>query len=95
MGVVRAQPSSGANVQLASGGPWTTSDPNPAITGADGTASWQVVCTQAGPQPLAVVIDATNTYPLNVPPCGLPPPTTVAPSSTTTSTITRGTTTTT
>jgi hypothetical protein len=93
MGVVRARATPGANVQLASGGSWTTSDPNPAITGPDGTASWQVVCTQAGPQPLAVVVDATNTFPLNLPPCGLPPPTT-APSSTTTSTITRGTTTT-
>jgi hypothetical protein len=95
-GIVRAQPAAGASVQLSAGGPWVTADPNPAVTGTDGTASWQVVCTQAGPQPLAVVVNATNTFALSLPACGPPPtttaPTTTVPPSTTSTTITQGTT---
>jgi hypothetical protein len=92
-GVVRAEPAPGVSVQLSAGGPWVTNDPNPAVTGTDGTATWQVVCTQVGPQPLAVVVNATNSFTLTLPACG-PPPTTTVPSSTTT-TITPGTTSTT
>lgn len=87
-GIVRAQPARGASVQLTSGGAWATADPNPAVTGADGTASWQVVCGQAGSQPLSVVVDGTNAQSPAVPPCALPPSatsTTVTPETTTTS----------
>jgi hypothetical protein len=75
-GVVRAQPVPGASVQLGGGGTWSTADPNPAATGVDGTVSWQVVCTQAGPQPLTVLVNSTDNYPVNLPPCGVPPTTT-------------------
>jgi hypothetical protein len=86
-GIVRAQPAPGASVQLAAGGTWATADPNPAVTGADGTASWQMVCGQAGPQPLTVVVNATDNFPLTLPPCAAPPSspsTTVTPATTTT-----------
>jgi hypothetical protein len=85
-GIVRAQPAPGASVQLAGGGTWATADPNPAVTGADGTASWQMVCGQAGPQPLTAVVDGTDSVSLTLPPCGLLPTTTttVTPETTTT-----------
>jgi len=81
-GVVSSQAVTGASVQLAAGGPWATADPNPATTGAGGTVTWLVVCTQPGAQPLAVVVNAVNTYSLNLPPCGVPPTTTIATSTT-------------
>jgi hypothetical protein len=62
---------------------WTISAPNPTVTGADGTASWQVVCGQPGPQPLNLLLNGTNNYPLNVPACNPPPATTVPTTSST------------
>jgi hypothetical protein len=84
-GVVRAQPVANANIELSAGGVWTIAGPNPAVTGADGTVSWNVVCGQPGPQPLTAVVDNTDTYSVKVPACALPPPvaTTVPTTSTT------------
>jgi uncharacterized protein YceK len=85
-GSVRAQPVANASVQLSGSSSWAISNPNPSVTGADGMAIWQVVCSQLGPQPLTALVNNTDTYPLTIAPCSPPPPpptTTTAPGSTT------------
>ncbi|HEY2304237.1 MAG TPA: carboxypeptidase-like regulatory domain-containing protein [Acidimicrobiales bacterium] len=78
-GVVRLQPVAGASVELAGGLSWTVLTANPATTSAGGRATWQVMCDAPGPQALAVIVDNTDVYPLDLPACAAP----VSPTSTT------------
>ena len=79
-GVVRAQPVSGATVQLQGSSEWVVESVNPGLTGTSGEVGWQLTCTQAGSQPLQVVLADGTSYAVNsVSPCVNP----VAPSTTT------------
>ena len=68
-GIVTAKPVANAAVQLISGGGWTVGDPNPTVTGPDGSASWNAVCQQVGPQTLTAIVNTTDTYQVNLPSC--------------------------
>jgi hypothetical protein len=100
-GVVRVRPVAAASVELAGGLSWTVLTANPTTTSATGKATWQVMCDSAGDQPLAVVVNNTDAYALDLPACVIPPTSTTTTSvpsgsgSTTTSTsVTPATTTT-
>jgi len=69
-GVVRAVPLAGMSVQLQGSSEWELSGVNPATTDASGQVSWQLVCQQAGPQPLQVVLSDGTSYGLaQISPC--------------------------
>ena len=78
-GVVRLQPVAAASVELAGGLSWTVLTANPVTTSAGGRATWQVICDAPGPQALAVIVNNTDVYPLDLPGCVAP----VSPTSTT------------
>ncbi|MDQ1395524.1 MAG: hypothetical protein QOG64_783 [Acidimicrobiaceae bacterium] len=84
-GVVRGIPVAGAVVELTGSGDWRTSTQNPDSTDNAGHASWQATCRSGGQQPLSVVVNNAQSFPLSIPDCGVPPPTTTAPPSTTSS----------
>jgi hypothetical protein len=95
-GVVRPHPVAAAAAELANGLGWTVTSPNPTTTGATGRATWQLTCDGVGPQSLAVIINDSDVYALNLSACVAPAPptttTTTGPGSTTTSTaVTPGT----
>jgi hypothetical protein len=101
-GVVRPVPVSGARAELANGLTWTVADPNPTVTSAGGRATWQLSCGAVGAQPLAVIVNDTDVYALNLSACVAPAPpssstttstTSLPGSTTTTSTVTPSTTT--
>ena len=81
-GVVRAQPLPAVQVQLSGAGQWQLGGPNPATTGADGSATWPVVCLVPGANSLTAVVNATQSIALTVSACSFPPTTTTVPPST-------------
>jgi hypothetical protein len=98
-GVVRAAGAPGAQVQLVGSGQWRVeSANNPAITDEGGNVQWQVRCRSAGTQPLAVLVNNTDTLSLELPPCEdvvVAPPDTVVDSTSTSFPFRRSTTSTT
>jgi hypothetical protein len=89
-GVVHAAPVPSASVQLAGSAEIVIANPNPAITSANGQAVWQIVCQAPGPESLTAIVNVTDTYALDVPPClpAPPPATTTTTAATTTSSTT-------
>jgi len=80
-GVVRAVPVPGMSVQLEGSGAWDLSGGNPAVTDSSGQVGWQLVCRQAGAQPLQVVLADGSSFGLApISPCVNP----TVPSTTTT-----------
>jgi hypothetical protein len=82
-GIVRDTPVPGVSLQLVASPGVGIEQPNPAITGPNGRATWSVVCAAPG----SYVVSVSSTTPpaaagANLPAC------TVAPTSTTTSTTT-------
>ena len=93
-GVVRGQGRSGVAVQLFGEGQWSIEGSLSKITGGGGTASWRLTCTALGTQPLSVLVNGTDAFPLDLAPCSPVPPTTTVPPSTTSTTVVGETTTT-
>ncbi|HZQ27917.1 MAG TPA: carboxypeptidase-like regulatory domain-containing protein [Acidimicrobiales bacterium] len=94
-GVVRGTAVPFVRVELFGGGDWQVNSANPAITDANGLATWELTCQSAGKQALAVVVGDSQQLPVDLGPCAVPPPTTTtsttgepASSSTTTSSTT-------
>ena len=87
-GVVRGKGRAGASVQLVGQGQWTIDGSLTQTSDSGGLVTWQVTCTALGSQPLGVVVDGTDSYPLNLSACSPVPPTTTT---TTTTTTTSGT----
>jgi hypothetical protein len=82
-GVVRAVPLPGMTVQLQGSSEWELSGANPATTDGSGQVAWQLVCMQAGSQPLQVLLgDGTNVGLDHISPCVNP----TVPSTTTSTT---------
>ena len=80
-GVVRAVPVPGMTVQLQGSSEWQLSGGNPSVTDSSGQVAWQLVCMQAGSQPLQVLLgDGTNVGLDHISPCVNP----TVPSTTTT-----------
>lgn len=95
-GVVRATPISGATVQLVGSGDWAIRGSATETTSSDGTARWQLTCGSRGKQPLSVLVNNTDSFPLDIPGCEeRPPETTTSTSRPTTSSTVSSTTTTT
>jgi hypothetical protein len=90
-GVVRAQGQGGVAVQLFGSGSWAISGDPSGVTSSGGYVTWQATCTALGPQPLQVLVDNNQTFPLSLPDCApVPTTTTVPPTSSTTSTTVAG-----
>jgi hypothetical protein len=94
-GVVRATPVSGVPIELFGAGDWRVTTPNPTSTDGGGRARWQLVCRRPGSQPLSVVVNDAESFPLSLPACTTPAaeedgtaPATSTPASTTSSTTT-------
>lgn len=83
-GVVRANPSSGASVQIFGSGQWQIEGSPTLTTNSSGLAHWQATCTGLGPQPLSVVVNSGDVVQLNLPPCSPVPTTTTTVTSSTT-----------
>jgi len=81
-GIVRGQGRGGVAVQLFGEGQWQVNGSLSEVTGSGGVASWQMTCTSLGTQPLSVLVNGTDAYPLNLPPCSPVPPTTTTPPTT-------------
>ena len=81
-GVVRASPHAGSVVQLFGSGAWSVDGSQTKTTPSSGVVTWQLTCDQLGPQPLSVVVDSANVFPLNLQPCA-PVPTTTTSTTTT------------
>jgi len=82
-GIVHTTGVGGASIQLTTGAPLAIAAPNPAVTNADGRASWTVTCTAAGSASVSAVVTlpgsaAPITATANLPGCAdpAPPPTT-------------------
>jgi hypothetical protein len=90
-GVVHATPVGSASVLLNGAATVTVSNPNPAVTTANGLALWQLTCQLPGPPSLTVTVNNANSYPVDIPDCTTapppppPPPPTSPPTTTTTS----------
>jgi hypothetical protein len=91
-GIVRLQPVAAASVELAGGLSWTVLTANPVTTSGGGRATWQVMCDAPGPQALAVIVNNTDVYPLDLPACNaaVSSTTTTAPPVTDTTTTSIG-----
>ena len=90
-GVVRSSPKTGFTVQLFGQGRWTVDGSLTQPADARGQARWTLTCQELGPQPLSVVLNSADVYPLNLPACAPVPTTTttsttVAPGGSTTTT---------
>jgi hypothetical protein len=85
-GIVRGTPVAGASVELQGGGQWAIKGSTTELTASDGTARWQMVCGASGKQPLSVLVNGTESFPLDLPACEeRPPDATTSTSSPTTS----------
>jgi hypothetical protein len=82
-GVVRGQGKSGLQVDLAGSGSWAVTGSASRTTDAAGDATWEITCDSLGPQSLSVVVQSTNSFPLDLPACA-PVPTTTTTTTTTT-----------
>lgn len=67
-GIVRAEPASGARVDLVGSGAWRVVSSNPTFTDETGKATWSIRCRASGKQPLAVNV-GSQSFPLNVANC--------------------------
>ena len=83
-GVVRSQGQPGLPVTIVAGAGWAVSGTPTQATSADGFAGWQGTCQQVGAQPLSVLVNNTQAFPLAIPDCIPVPPTTTSTSTTTT-----------
>ena len=90
-GVVQGVPVAFTPVALAAA-TWSVTAPNATTTDAAGRVRWEVVCRQAGAQPLRLVVNSAEQFEVALPACAAPP-TPVDPA--TTSTTRAGVTTTT
>jgi hypothetical protein len=90
-GVVRGQGSPAVAVQLYGPGRWAIDGSPSSVTDGSGIARWQMTCGDLGAQQLFVLVNSTQSFPLNLPAC-VPIPTTTT-TSTTTTTVARTTTT--
>jgi hypothetical protein len=79
-GIVRGAPVTSVRAELFGGGDWSVITSNPTTTDAGGRAYWQLRCRAAGKQQLAVLVDSSQQFPLDIPAC------VVAPEESTTST---------
>ncbi|GAC1518133.1 MAG: hypothetical protein NVS1B12_09520 [Acidimicrobiales bacterium] len=93
-GIVRGQGRAGVTLQLFGEGQWSIEGSLSKVTGSGGTASWRLTCTALGPQPLSVLVNGTDAFPLDLPSCSPVPPTTTTPPPTTATTVPGETTTT-
>ena len=84
-GVVRATPQPGVEVELSGVGEWSVRSSRSETTDGSGSVVFEVVCREAGAQPLSAVLDETEIVPLDLPAC-------VDESATTTSSSTTSTT---
>lgn len=82
-GIVRGSPVVGARVELFGAGDWRLRTANPAVTDGAGRAAFTLECQRAGNQPLSVVVGDSLSFPLDIPPCGVPPEAAPTPTSTT------------
>ena len=71
-GIVRATPVTGVPVELFGAGDWRVSTANPTATDGGGRARWQLVCRRPGAQPLSVVVNDAESFPLSLPSCATP-----------------------
>jgi hypothetical protein len=94
-GVVRATPVAGATAELVGSGDWAIKGSSTQTTFGDGTARWQLVCGSPGKQPLSVVVNGTDSFPIDMPACEQPPPETTTTSTVHSTSTTEPTTTTT
>lgn len=96
-GVVKDEGRSGLPVELVGDGRWAVESPPTQTTSSSGLAGWALSCQAVGAQPLSVVVNGTDTFPLDLPPCVPVPPTTTTtttlPTSSTTATSLPGATT--
>jgi hypothetical protein len=83
-GVVRAQGVPSALIQLSADFNWTVNSSNPTSTDGNGEATWSLVCNGLGGSSMTVLVNNTNSYPLNLPACVNVPETTTSSSSTST-----------
>lgn len=83
-GVVQGVPVALTPVGLV-GTAWSVTEPNITTTDASGRVRWEVVCRQAGAQPLRLVVNGVEQFEVALPACAEPPapapPTSVAPGS--------------
>lgn len=89
-GVVHGTPSAGVPVELAGAG-WSFVTAAATVTDPGGQARWEVVCRQAGTNPLRLVVNGTEPFEIALPGCTDPapppaPPSSTAPGATTTTT---------
>lgn len=89
-GIVRGQGRGGVSVQLFGEGQWQVNGSLSKVTGSSGIAAWQMTCTSLGSQPLSVLVNGTDAYPLNLPACSPVPPTTTTPPTTVGNSTTTG-----
>jgi hypothetical protein len=82
-GGVRVTPIRGATLQLSGSGAWSASPTGAVTADGQGVGRWQVRCTSAGPQPLSVTVNGTDSFPLNLGACTEPTTTTTAGPATT------------
>jgi hypothetical protein len=75
-GVVRAEPLVGLTVELFGTGRWSLGSTNPTTTDGGGNASFRLTCLVDGDNPLSVLVDGTETTPLDLPACASAPPST-------------------
>jgi hypothetical protein len=83
-GIVRSAGQGGVQVELFGEGEWTISSNPTTLTSSSGVAAWQGTCEALGPQPLSVLVNTTQSFPLSIPACIPVPPTTTTTSTTTT-----------
>jgi hypothetical protein len=82
-GVARANPLPFTKVELTTTGDLSVTSANPGYTDANGRVEWGAVCHTPGAQGVSVIINDTDTLPLNLPPCNPGAATTTTPTSST------------
>lgn len=84
-GVVRATPRPGVRVDLIGTAAWRVeSGSRSSVTDSSGQARWRVRCDRSGDQPLSVIVDSSDTYPVETGPCTAPEPSTTTTAGVTT-----------
>lgn len=75
-GVLDSIPVPGTPVTLVNGSKWQVSNGNPLPTNAAGEATFQLMCTSVGSDPLSAAAGNNPPVDLQMPACAAPPPTT-------------------
>jgi hypothetical protein len=78
-GVMRQSPLPGVSIELFGDGQWSVTSSSSQTADGTGTARWLLTCEQLGPQPLSVVVNSADVFPLALPPCSPVPTTTTVP----------------